>query len=375
MHSITSRDIAVSTTPKLEGWSIKSYLGVASAHVVAGTNVFSDIAASFSDVFGGRSQSYQDQLEDINEAVINDLKKQAIARGGTALVGLSVDHDQISGGNRQLLMVSATATVVVAKRDESPPDETQTSSSGSITAREVRTDLRRRRLVATAEEDPFNLEDDDWDFLIKSRIPEVALHVRDEIDRVHDTVGTISNRLQKFINQAERYFLSIPDETAKPNLYHLLGHGHSRSANFALDLIKQRELLDWEHVRVLLTSDIFEARKRVLRAATEAQKSRYTEEDLEEIERLITQMEEGFSKRGEVLEVEKEGMFSSGTKEVWQLEDDRHIDIQKKYDPVTGKDIYGFTREETRPEDAIQALKSIRRVLRQRFTANSAQVD
>jgi len=115
MRSVTPRDIAVSTTPNLEGWSIDSYLGVASAHVVAGTNVFSDIAASFSDIFGGQSKSYQNQLEDINEAVIDDLKDQASERGGTALVGLSIDHDQISGGNRQLLMVSATATVVQAK--------------------------------------------------------------------------------------------------------------------------------------------------------------------------------------------------------------------------------------------------------------------
>jgi len=30
--------------------------------------------------------------------------------------------------------------------------------------------------------------------------------------------------------------------------------------------------------------------------------------------------------------------------------------MDKEYDPETGKDIYGFTEEETRPEEAVRAL-------------------
>ena len=56
------RDMIVTTTGMLEGYEIKAYLGVISAQIVAGTNIFSDIAASFRDVFGGRSLSYQKQL-------------------------------------------------------------------------------------------------------------------------------------------------------------------------------------------------------------------------------------------------------------------------------------------------------------------------
>ena len=53
MSSPRPANIPVSTTPSLDGWDIDEYLGVATAHVVAGTNVFSDIAGSFSDIFGG----------------------------------------------------------------------------------------------------------------------------------------------------------------------------------------------------------------------------------------------------------------------------------------------------------------------------------
>jgi uncharacterized protein YbjQ (UPF0145 family) len=91
MSSPRPANIPVSTTPGLDGWDIDEYLGVATAHVVAGTNVFSDIAGSFSDIFGGQSKSYQKQLASINDAALKDLRQQAAEKGGTALVGLAVD--------------------------------------------------------------------------------------------------------------------------------------------------------------------------------------------------------------------------------------------------------------------------------------------
>jgi uncharacterized protein YbjQ (UPF0145 family) len=67
MQTFSPRNVLISTTPDLDGHEITQYLEVVSAHVVAGTGLFSDVAASFSDVFGGRSGSYQKQLRQINE--------------------------------------------------------------------------------------------------------------------------------------------------------------------------------------------------------------------------------------------------------------------------------------------------------------------
>jgi hypothetical protein len=41
--------------------------------------------------------------------------------------------------------------------------------------------------------------------------------------------------------------------------------------------------------------------------------------------------------------------------------------MDQEYDPVTGKDIYGVTGAETRPEEAIRALSETRAVLVERF--------
>ena len=47
----------VTTTNSIEGYTIRKYLGVVNANVVIGTNLFSDIAASLTDVFGGRLEA------------------------------------------------------------------------------------------------------------------------------------------------------------------------------------------------------------------------------------------------------------------------------------------------------------------------------
>jgi len=56
------KDVLVTTTTSIDGLNVKQYIKPISAHVVAGTGFFSDFAASLSDVFGGRSQTYQRQL-------------------------------------------------------------------------------------------------------------------------------------------------------------------------------------------------------------------------------------------------------------------------------------------------------------------------
>lgn len=49
------KDILVITTSSAEGLKIKKHLKPVSAHIVAGTNLFSDFLGGLTDVFGGRS--------------------------------------------------------------------------------------------------------------------------------------------------------------------------------------------------------------------------------------------------------------------------------------------------------------------------------
>jgi uncharacterized protein YbjQ (UPF0145 family) len=53
------KDILVITTSSADEIKVKKYLKPVSAHIVAGTNLFSDFLGGLTDLFGGRSQSYQ----------------------------------------------------------------------------------------------------------------------------------------------------------------------------------------------------------------------------------------------------------------------------------------------------------------------------
>ena len=91
------KDILVVTTSSVEGFKVKKYLKPVSAHIVAGTNMFSDFFTSYSDVFGGRSETYQKQLTSLYNEAIDRVKYSAYELGANCIIGLKIDMDEISG--------------------------------------------------------------------------------------------------------------------------------------------------------------------------------------------------------------------------------------------------------------------------------------
>ena len=110
---INPKDILVTTTSSVEGLKVKHYLKPISAHLVAGTNLFSDFFASFSDVFGGRSQTYQKQLTSLYNEAIERLRTTAYEIGANCIIGLHVDLDEISGKGKSMFMLTAMGTAVI----------------------------------------------------------------------------------------------------------------------------------------------------------------------------------------------------------------------------------------------------------------------
>lgn len=107
----------VTTTNNIEGYTVKKYLGVVNANVVIGTNLFSDIAASLTDVFGGRSGSYKSKLNTIYDEVMKELTEKAKSYHADAIVGLHVDFDEVSGGGKSMFMVSASGTAITLEKN------------------------------------------------------------------------------------------------------------------------------------------------------------------------------------------------------------------------------------------------------------------
>ena len=106
-------DIQIFTTPILDGIRIKEYKGMVIARNVRAVNIIRDFFTTFRDIFGGRSQSYQEVMRAMQDDVIAEAKDEARRLGANAIVGFSLDYDNIGSKNKSLLMASAKGTSVV----------------------------------------------------------------------------------------------------------------------------------------------------------------------------------------------------------------------------------------------------------------------
>jgi uncharacterized protein YbjQ (UPF0145 family) len=111
-------EILTSTTNLLgKGVDVSEVNGVVTATVVAGINIFSDIFAIARDIVGGNSATYMLKLDEIKNQVLSQLRRKACELGCDAIVGVTIDVDEISGGNKSMLMVTASGTAVTVVKD------------------------------------------------------------------------------------------------------------------------------------------------------------------------------------------------------------------------------------------------------------------
>ena len=102
----------VTTTNSVEGYQITDYLGIVTGEAVSGINMFRDIGASFTNIFGGRSAGYEDELQNARNEALAEMCHRAENIGANAVLGVDIDYE-VLGGNNGMLMVSASGTAVV----------------------------------------------------------------------------------------------------------------------------------------------------------------------------------------------------------------------------------------------------------------------
>lgn len=101
----------VTTTPSIEGRRIVEYKGIVFGEVVSGVNFVKDIAASFSNFFGGRSGSYEEELIAARQNALAEMEQRALQVGANAVVGVDIDYE-VLGADNGMLMVTASGTAV-----------------------------------------------------------------------------------------------------------------------------------------------------------------------------------------------------------------------------------------------------------------------
>ena len=102
----------LTTTPSIEGRTIKKYCGVVAGEAILGANVFKDLFAGIRDIVGGRSATYERELQRARDIALQELQQRATELGANAVVGIDLDYE-VMGPNNGMLMVSASGTAVL----------------------------------------------------------------------------------------------------------------------------------------------------------------------------------------------------------------------------------------------------------------------
>ncbi|MBK8453660.1 MAG: heavy metal-binding domain-containing protein [Thiofilum sp.] len=103
----------VTTTPNLEGKAIVKYHGIVSGEAIMGANFVKDIFAQVRDFVGGRSATYEREMQNAREIALTELQERARQMGANAVVGVVFDYEVIGqGGSMIMVAISGTAVTV-----------------------------------------------------------------------------------------------------------------------------------------------------------------------------------------------------------------------------------------------------------------------
>ena len=104
----------ITTTNSVEGKKIVNYRGIVFGEVISGVNFVKDFTAGLSDLFGGRSKTYESELIDARINALRELEERATRLGANAVVAVKIDYETL-GQSNGMLMVTASGTAVTVE--------------------------------------------------------------------------------------------------------------------------------------------------------------------------------------------------------------------------------------------------------------------
>lgn len=345
----SSKRIGVTTTNTIEGWAIQHYFQPVTSHLVVGTNVFSDFMASLTDFFGGSSKTYQRKISELYTEAVEQLRVSAERVGANYIVGLSIDLDEISGKGKSMFMLTAIGTPVAAEKISKTDNSSNHDDQAFITSDKMNVIRKKRKILEGIANNSISLEKDNWQFVIENKLTEAFPFLitkwKEHIQYQVDTAGDKEKVTQLLVQ--------IDAKAAAKLIYDHLAREDSPALIKGLTyVIMDLHLVDLDLIEEALRSDDFERQKRILIALI-YDKEYYTKADIERLKELKTIIESIFHERGE--RGSKKQMFSSKEKEIWKCECGKTAEIGEHCFNC-GKNIYGFKKNEVKPQEAISYL-------------------
>lgn len=102
----------LTTGNEISGKNIREYKGIVFGEVITGINLLKDLGAELRNIFGGRSQSYEEELTNARENALKEMEERAASLGANAVIGVDVDYE-VLGSDNGMLMVTVSGTAVI----------------------------------------------------------------------------------------------------------------------------------------------------------------------------------------------------------------------------------------------------------------------
>lgn len=291
------------TTQIIPENEISQIISIVHNRVVLGANVFSDISASFSDFFGGKNSAYDKRLSEITTEVIEGLKVKASKLKADAIVGLSLDVDEISGGGKQMFMVTAFGTAVKLKRNN---ELTSLISSDDLEAQ-----IERVKFLKEFETGTINLNDPKVNnFLSDNPVPEVFNRIVDFIftNKEASDASLYAKLFKSYISQLSHTVLF-----EKTFEYMCLNIDDNKSP-FLFGFINKKIIIDYDRIISILENGTFDEKCVVLNFVT-LRKKYYSKEDINSLNRIVDLIDTFFVPKYE--EFKKDSLLQKG-KSYWR---------------------------------------------------------
>lgn len=243
-----SKNIILTTTPILDGIRTQKYLGIVTANVVMGVNLIKEFFASFSDVFGGVSGRYTEEMNKTLEVAKKQIIDKASSMGANAIVGVHIDYDELSGKEKSMLMVSIVGTAIIV---DAPKEEIAVGNASGVTNDELRRMIELERIKKACEG--------------KTSLPQETMEIIDKY-QLFELAPTLFDIYQKAIEKEFKtpmqfdyiaWFPSVIEKMSYDDavevLYGNLSNGETTNKSI-IELINKNDLFCPQKIMLLLGS-------------------------------------------------------------------------------------------------------------------------
>lgn len=351
----TPKDILVLTTSSGEGLKIKKHIKPVSAHIVAGTNFFSDFLGSITDVVGGRSNTYQKQLSSLYNEAIEKIKYSAHEIGANCVIGLSIDMDEISGKGKSMFMLTAIGTAVIIEKDEKTTLLKVNEKFENVGFEKINILRQKKEIIEKAKSGNITYYSEEiWNFISSNQIDEVFPFIlknySQEIESFQSVLDTNHSFNRNFIN----YLDSLEENKKIDLLYEQIETDTNHRISLYLSrIVKILNLFDSEKSLRLLNNPDFKKQKIGLNIVT-YDKLFYDKKDLEDLNLIKNFIISNFKERGEISS--KKQLLSSKEKEVWNCECGNKSNEIGQYCNSCTNNIFGFNQGELKPLEIVKYI-------------------